>query len=76
MGEGRREIERVINQIIFSSDSMTELGSKDDLVSQHGVCDYSVRIQNSVQDSLTVTIKYSLIGKYFCITIPTTLNYF
>ncbi|XP_063691303.1 uncharacterized protein LOC134823701 [Bolinopsis microptera] len=48
---------------IRSSDSMIEAGSKDDLVSQHGTCDYSVRIQNSVQESLTVTVKFSLLGK-------------
>ena len=55
---------------------MIEAGSKDDLVSQHGTCDYSVRIQNSVQESLslTVTVKFSLLGKYF--RVSTTLNYF
>ncbi|XP_063690188.1 uncharacterized protein LOC134822852 [Bolinopsis microptera] len=53
---------------IRSSDSMIEAGSKDDLVSQHGTCDYSVRIQNSVQESLTVTVKFSLLGEAVVIT--------
>ena len=45
--------------------------SKDDLVSQHGACDYFVRIQNSVQVSLSK--KFSLIGKYSYNVIWNTL---
>ena len=75
-GEEDRRGDWIIDSIIFSSDSMIEARSKDDLVSQHGTCDYSVRIKNSVQESLslTVTVKFSLLGKYF--RVSTTLNYF